>query len=64
MIHGDQDQLVPKDTLLILKEKLVSQKNITVDFNQIKGANHFFSNKEKYLIDCIDAYIKKESRLF
>ena len=28
VIHGDQDQLVPNDTMLILKEKLVSQKNI------------------------------------
>ena len=26
VIHGDQDQLVPNDTMLILKEKLVSQK--------------------------------------
>ena len=64
VVHGDQDQLVPKDTMLILKEKLVSQKNITVDFNEIKGANHFFTHKEKDLVDCIDAYIKKESRLF
>ena len=64
VIHGDEDQLVPKDTMLILKEKLVSQKNITVDFNEIKGANHFFLNKEKNLIETIDTYIKKESRLF
>ena len=64
VIYGDQDQLVPNDTMLILKEKLVSQKNITVDFNLIKGANHFFTNKEKDLIDSINSYIKKESRLF
>ena len=64
VIYGDQDQLVPNDTMLILKEKLVSQKNITVDFNLIKGANQFFTNKEKDLIDSINSYIKKESRLF
>ena len=50
--------------MVVLKEKLVSQKNITVDFNEIKGANHFFTGKEKDLVDCIDGYIKKESRLF
>ena len=64
VIHGDQDQLVPKDTMGVLRDKLVSQKNITVDFNEIKSANHFFTGKEKDLVDCIDGYIKKESRLF
>ena len=64
VIHGDQDQLVPNDTMLILKEKLVSQKNITVDFNLIKGANHFFTSKEQELAESINSYIKKESRLF
>jgi alpha/beta superfamily hydrolase len=64
VIHGDQDQLVTKDTMEVLRNKLVSQKNITVDFHEIKGANHFFTGKEKDLIDTIDTYIKKESRLF
>ena len=64
VIHGDHDQLVPNDTMNVLKDKLMSQKNITVDFNLIKGANHFFSSKENDLVNSIDSYIKKESRLF
>ena len=37
----------------------MNQKNITVDFSEIKSANHFFTGKEKDLVDCIDGYIKK-----
>ena len=47
-----------------LKNKLTSQKNITVDFQEIKNANHFFLNKDKEFIKILDNYIKKESRLF
>ena len=50
--------------MLQLKSKLISQKNITVEFNEIKNANHSFANKDKELNKNINNYIKKESRLF
>ena len=64
VIHGNQDQLVTEDSIRGLKTKLTSQKNITVDFQEIKNANHFFLNKDKEFIKILDNYIKKESRLF
>ena len=64
VIHGNQDQLVTEDSIKGLKNKLTSQKNITVDFQEIKNANHFFLNKDKEFIKILDNYIKKESRLF
>ena len=50
--------------MVVLKEKLVSQKNITVDFNEIKSANHFFTGKEKDLVDYNFWLCQKESELF
>ena len=47
-----------------LKDKLTSQKKITVDFSEIKNADHFFLNKDKEFIKILDSYIKKESRFF
>jgi len=40
------------------------QTGIKVDFQEIEGANHFFSNKEKELSFVLDKYIKKESALY
>ena len=44
VVYGNVDQLVPKDSMLQLKTKLINQKNITVEFNEIKNANHSFVN--------------------
>ena len=64
VIHGNQDQLVTDDSMKGLKDKLTSQKKITVDFSEIKNADHFFLNKDKEFIKILDSYIKKESRFF
>ena len=63
IIHGKNDELVPTDSLLILKKRLDSQKNIEVIFDNIINANHFYKNKEKELADSIDRYIKDKVTL-
>ena len=60
IIHGENDELVPKDSLLNLKERLSSQKNIEVKFNSMVGANHFYNNKEKELASTIENYLKEK----
>jgi hypothetical protein len=40
------------------------QSGIKVNFEEIEGANHFFSFKEKELSLVLDKYIKKESALY
>jgi len=60
IIHGKNDELVPEDSLLNLKERLSSQKNIEVKFNSMVGANHFYNNKEKELASTIENYLKEK----
>ena len=58
--YGKNDELVPEDSLLNLKERLSSQKNIEVKFNSMVGANHFYNNKEKELASTIENYLKEK----
>jgi alpha/beta superfamily hydrolase len=64
IVYGTEDQLVPIDSIKTLKAKLLAQKNITVEFDEIKNCNHFFLNHEKTLIQILEKYLRKESRLF
>ena len=64
VVYGNNDQLVPKESIEQLKVKLVNQKNITVEFKELDNANHSFSNKNDEFNDALNNYIKKESRLF
>jgi hypothetical protein len=56
--------LVPLDNFNSLNKRLSTQTGIKVDFKEIEGANHFFSNREKELSLVLDKYIKKESALY
>jgi len=47
-----------------LNKKLSFQVGIKIEFQEIEGANHFFSNKKKELSFVLDKYIKKESALY
>ena len=47
-----------------LKTKLINQKNITVEFDEIKNANHSFVNLDAEFNNSLNNYIQKESRLF
>ena len=55
----------PTLTISITKKILsIAKKGIKVEFQEIGGANHFFSNREKELSFVLDKYIKKESALY
>ena len=64
IVYGNGDQLVPKESMQLLKTKLINQKNITVEFDEIKNANHSFVNLDAELNNSLNNYIQKESRLF
>ena len=57
IVHGDKDEITSHDTSKILSEKLQKQKNISVQFKTIKGADHFFVNHSNELIKTINNYI-------
>ena len=63
VVYGEKDELVSKDSINELNNRLKSQKGIEVNFSEIKGANHFFKEKEEELKKTIDKYIKDKTRL-
>ncbi len=64
VVYGKNDELVPLDYINLLNKRLSIQKGIKVEFQEVKDANHFFSNKEQELSLVLDKYIKKESALY
>ena len=63
VVYSDSDELVTKDSIIELDERIKSQKGIEVIFAKIKGGNHFFKNKEKDLEDQVAKYIKEKTAL-
>ena len=64
ILHGKKDELVSKQSIDELKNRLANQKGINVQFDEISNANHFFSKSEELLKKSLDKYISKESALF
>ena len=44
MLHGDSDELVPEPAVKKLVDKLNTQKNVTVDYRILPGADHVFAS--------------------
>ena len=63
VVYGEKDELVSRDSINELNNRLKSQKGIEVNFSEIKGANHFFKEKEEELKKTIDKYIKDKTKL-
>ena len=64
IVYGKKDELVSSQSINELKERLLSQKGININFDMISEANHFFSKSEESLKKCLNKYISKESALF
>ncbi|WP_135078665.1 alpha/beta hydrolase [Terasakiella sp. SH-1] len=47
VIHGDADDVVPEESVAKLVNKLDSQKNISIDYQRISDATHYFNNEEE-----------------
>lgn len=61
IVQGDRDDIVSKESVDDLSEKLAAQKNIDVGKVIIPGADHFYTNKLEQLVKSIDPYIAKET---
>ncbi len=59
IIHGEKDEVVPKDSVDKLAAKISSQKNITIDYDVIPGADHFFSKDMDTLNSLVGNYLDK-----
>ena len=63
VVYSDNDELVTKESINELDNRIKSQKGVEVIFSKIKGANHFFKDKEKELRAEIEKYIEDKTAL-
>ncbi|MGJ3258066.1 MAG: alpha/beta hydrolase [Rhodospirillales bacterium] len=55
MVHGDSDDIIPEESVAKLADKLGKQKNITIDYNVVKGCDHFFRDH----LDAMEKHVEK-----
>lgn len=63
MIHGAADDVVPEASVQKLVNKLSNQRDITIEYKQIQGANHFFTEQLDQVAAAIDSYLKRAPSL-
>ena len=59
IVHGDQDQVVPQESVKKLVDRLSNQRGIAIDYRIVKKADHFFSEQIETLTGHIDDYLVK-----
>jgi alpha/beta superfamily hydrolase len=59
IVQGDKDELVPEADSAKLAHKLQAQRDITIDFKVIKGANHFFVDHLEEMTSLVDKHLTK-----
>ena len=60
IVHGKKDEIAPLEDVQKLAQKLQAQKNITVEYEEVSGANHFYDNEIPKLKKIIENYIEIE----
>ena len=63
VIHSENDELVTKESINELDNRIKNQKGVEVIFSKIKNSNHFFKDKEKDLKLEIEKYLKEKTAL-
>lgn len=57
MLYGMADELIQEPNVQKLVDKLQHQRDIVIDYRQIKGANHFFTNHMEQMTSQVENYI-------
>ena len=57
ILQGTDDDVVPEPSVEKLANKLKLQKNITIDYQLVKGANHFFKDHMDHLVNSVNTYV-------
>ncbi len=57
ILQGTEDDVVPEPSVEKLANKLKLQKNITIDYQLVKGANHFFKDHMDQLVTSVSNYV-------
>lgn len=59
IVHGERDTVSPTESVVKLVNKLSQQRGITIDFNVIEGADHYFGTAIDELEEISEAYLNK-----
>jgi uncharacterized protein len=63
IVHGDADEIVAPESVQKLVNKLSHQRDIKINYQLLKGANHFFNDKmpelEQVVSDYLDANLER-----
>ena len=57
MIQGDQDTIVPQESVNKLVNKLSHQRGIKIDYRLMPGASHFFTEHLDQMTQVVDDYL-------
>lgn len=56
-VHGADDKIVPVEQVGELTERLSQQRDITIDYRIVEGADHFFDDRTDELTALLDDYL-------
>jgi hypothetical protein len=62
ILQGDQDTVVPVESVQKLVTKLSHQRDIKIDFRKIPGADHYFADHLDTITTHVDGYIRDHAR--
>src|SRR5262249_10890540 len=57
ILQGTEDDVVPEASVEKLANKLKLQKNIVIDYQLWKGANHYFKDHMDNMVGSVSAYL-------
>ncbi len=58
ILHGTKDDLVPEPDVAKFAERLSQQRGITIDYQKIPGASHFYEEKLDRVTGLISEYVQ------
>jgi len=59
IVHGCDDDLVPASAVAKLARKLSAQKNISIDYREVAGADHLFADHVDEITAAVDDYLSQ-----
>ena len=61
IVHGGRDNLVPKQSVETLIEKVAKQKDVVIELKLIADADHFFAEQLEEVDRHVNAYMEKRT---
>jgi len=59
IVHGSDDDIIPEDSVAKLADKLGKQKNIEINYQVVKGCDHFFRDHLDQMEKHVEKYLNE-----